>query len=137
MLKKENEMEMTKTFLKKCCVCRCACVLGHKNYSFQCLSVSTCNLYSHRGFRFFVPTHPSTHPPTRPSQCRYNRNVDNDGKYNICIVAVALSQGHHGPVRCLRYAPDGKTYATGSEDGTIRLWQSNAASAATAGGAAG
>ncbi|CAH0517479.1 unnamed protein product [Peronospora belbahrii] len=39
-------------------------------------------------------------------------------------------KGHHGPVRCLRYSPSGNSFATGSEDGTIRIWQNDIKSAA-------
>ncbi|POR31942.1 Serine-threonine kinase receptor-associated protein [Tolypocladium paradoxum] len=37
-------------------------------------------------------------------------------------VEIETLKGHHGPIWSIAFSPDGKLYATGSEDGTIKLW---------------
>lgn len=39
-----------------------------------------------------------------------------------CFVSPISSQQHTSSVTCVKYAPNAKFYATGSLDGTIKIW---------------
>ncbi|KAI9265567.1 WD40-repeat-containing domain protein [Sporodiniella umbellata] len=65
-----------------------------------------------------------------PSHTKFVAGSDEDLWVRIYDFHTAevkdVYKGHHGPIHTVSYSPDGELYATGSEDGTIRLWQNDA-----------
>lgn len=46
-----------------------------------------------------------------------------DYHQNQLTDAAEVLKGHHGPIWSTSFSPDGKLFATGSEDGTVKLWK--------------
>jgi cleavage stimulation factor subunit 1 len=39
-----------------------------------------------------------------------------------CFIPTTSSSSHEGWINCVRYAPDGDTFASAGSDGTVKIW---------------
>lgn len=46
-------------------------------------------------------------------------------EFTIDGTEIENNRGHHGPIFHIRWAPDGSSYASGAEDGMVRIWPSH------------
>ncbi|KAI0060860.1 WD40 repeat-like protein [Artomyces pyxidatus] len=71
----------------------------------------------------YAPSSASIHPITQDRFVTGSMTDEWVRVHGIDGEEREVLKGHHGPVHCIEYSPDGELYASGSEDGTIRLWQ--------------
>jgi WD40 repeat protein len=55
--------------------------------------------------------------------CR-NKSIDYRSRFLYVMKGDTLQvfKGHHGPIWSLQFAHNGESFASASEDGTIRIW---------------